>query len=489
MRERHRVCVGFALLLLAAGGCRPFNRPLNSLKMPLESRVRNSTRALLGAELTPLDALETQHIRPATRPGEAANNVADVARCPTDDDGYFVGLAISGGGSRSANFGAASMFQLQRLGMLQRVDYLSCVSGGSIAGAYYCTQGDAWNVEAVQKKLTHGFANDVLFQTILPWNMLALMFTSVDRSDLLADSFQRTVFNKNGRPLTYADLRDDRPRLLINATDLQTGKRFVFSNESFDEINSDLSTFPIARAVAASSAVPVLLHQVTIKDYSTTFNQYRHLIDGGVSDNLGAATLVETFSAHVEQARAAGLPDPYPHGAVLLFIDATVAYDARLSDKSDISFLDSIVFGMGASTTSLLNRAGSATLAEIIVRNAPDDAPARDLRRYIRELKETGHLTLKDRTGHTVRVVHVALGRVGDLRDLPFMSFSERVNNIATYFNIDRTEAFHLYQAAQMLIEQQHEPMLRAIMDEMNGGPSGAGGPATRQNQGISESR
>ena len=72
------------------------------------------------------------------------------------------------------------------------------------------------------------------------------------------------LFTRNGRTLTYADLRKDRPHLLINAaTDLQSGRRFVFCNESFDEINSDLSKYPLGYAVAAgAAAVPVLMHSV-----------------------------------------------------------------------------------------------------------------------------------------------------------------------------------------------------------------------------------
>jgi predicted acylesterase/phospholipase RssA len=458
-----------ALILLAfccASGCAPSTKPLNPASVPLESRVRNNTRASIGAKLLPHEAHDdTQQIRPATHPVDRRK-----IHLPRDDDGYFVGLAISGGGSRSANFGAACMFQLQRLGLLQRVDYISSVSGGSLPAAYYCTQGSrSWNPETVQQKLSHAFANDVLFQTLLPWNLLGLIFTPFDRSDLMCDSFAHTLYNRGGRPLTYADLRADRPRLLINATDLQSGKPFIFSNESFDEINADLSRFEIARAVTASSAVPVLLHQVTLKDFSTTFNQYRHLIDGGVADNLGAQTLVDTFSAHVEQARARGDGDPYPHGAVLVFADATVQFDAKLSDQADISFLQSLVAGAGLSTTSLLNRASSATMAELIVNNAPDSSSAKELRAAIRQLKDTGHLTISDRTGHEVRIVHIALTQVDTLTDVPFKSFRESVNNIATYFNIDRTEAFHLYQAAELLMKQKHEQVLSDLVAEMNG--------------------
>src|SRR5207249_5784354 len=140
----------------------------------------------------------------------------------------------------------------------------------------------------VQRKLTHSFASDIAWQCLLPWDMFALMFTDYDRSDLLANTLRDNLYTgSDGHEQTFADLRPDRPRLLINATDLQTGRRFVFCNETFDELNSDLSKYPVAYAVAASSAVPVVLHPLTLRDYSTAYHAYRHMIDGGVADNLG----------------------------------------------------------------------------------------------------------------------------------------------------------------------------------------------------------
>jgi len=41
----------------------------------------------------------------------------------------------------------------------------------------------------------------------------------------------------------------------------------AFTQEAFDIICSDLSTFSIARACAASSAVPLLLTPITLKNY------------------------------------------------------------------------------------------------------------------------------------------------------------------------------------------------------------------------------
>src|SRR5262245_41426844 len=105
------------LILVIVTGCTYVNKPLNAPNVPVDRRVRNATRA------------SVLHV-PATRPAlPALNGVAGPTTLPRDD-GHFVGIAISGGGLRSANFSAACMFQLQRLGLLDHVDYISSVSGG-----------------------------------------------------------------------------------------------------------------------------------------------------------------------------------------------------------------------------------------------------------------------------------------------------------------------------------------------------------------------
>ena len=457
------VVFGF-LLTGAAGACTSVNKRLNASGVSIERRAHNRTRAVTGVSVAPVDSADTVRVR--AEPGRSDLN-PDVR-----PDGCFVGLALSGGGSRSANFSAACMFQLQRLGVLDRVDYISSVSGGSLTGAYYCLYPDGpggWNPGRVQRKLTHAFANDLIFNTFIPWNLPALWFTNWDRSDILADSFTKNLFSRGGRALTFGDLRADRPRLLINATDLQSGRRFVFCNESFDELNSDLSKYPVSNAVAASAAVPVLMHHVTLRDFSTTFKQYRHLIDGGVVDNLGVTSLVETYTAQVKAASDADRPDPYPRGAVLIVLDARTEFDAKLSDKGDISFIESLSTGAGLTSTALLNRVSTATLADLIVRNAADDSTAKELREAIRTLEKGGSLTLRARDGKPVRVLHLALSRVDDLSTLPSRGFREQVNSIATYFNIDPTEAYNLYQAADLLVRERFEPELLELTRDLDG--------------------
>ena len=457
-------------LALSAVACTSVDQRLNADDVPLEARRHNDTRAALSAEPPPPAATRDLALRPATGP---AGQLFDVGTGAAHD-GYFVGISISGGGSRSANFSAACLFQLEQLGLLQRADYISSVSGGSLTAAYYCAAlDDEWTPANVQHRLTHAFATDVLVNTLLPWNWIPLALTDWDRSDLLADTFRDNLFSRDRTPLTFGDLRPDRPRLLINATDLQSGRGFVFCNETFDQLNADLSAYPLAPAVAASSAVPVLLHQVTLRDFSTVFKQYRHLVDGGVVDNLGVKTLVETYRAQLKSSGGRA----YPRGAVFIVIDARTQYDARISDRGDTSLLESLEFGAGVTSTVLLNRASSATLAEIILDSAPDNVDAATLRRERDALINGGYVKLENVEGRPVYVLHLALSRVNDLSDLPFKSFNETVNNIATYFNISDTETYHLYQAAQLLVDRRYPAELRAISEELNGHPASA--PAT----------
>jgi predicted acylesterase/phospholipase RssA len=452
-------------------GCTYVNQPLNSVTLPIEKRAANRTLAETFAQMQPVAKLPTpdaptgeRQIMPATNPTTATTAAGD-----TNGDGYFVGLALSGGGSRSAVFSSACMFELQRIGLLQKVDYISSVSGGSLPAAFYCLNHEGWNPQDVQRGMSHSFASDIGWQMILPWNIIALMFSDYDRSDLLANTLNQNLFTRGGKTQTFADLLPDRPRLLINATDLQTGRRFVFCNQTFDELNTDLSKYPIGYAVAASSSVPVVLHQVTLRDFSTEYKQYRHLVDGGVVDNLGLATLIETYRAQIDAARDQGLPDPYPNGAVFIVCDARVQYDPKVSSEGDPGFFDSLKAAAGLSTAAMIGRASDATLNDVVLRNAPDDAKAKDIRDAIDQLKRDGFIDFTTARGHRIRVADFSLGRIDSLRQLPTSNFRESVNSINTYFNITPQEAYDLYLAAKLLAQGDFEKHLTDIAKEMNG--------------------
>ena len=123
--------------------------------------------------------------------------------------------------------------------------------------------------------------------------------------------------------------------IAINATNLTTGAQFTFTQPAFDLLGSDLSSLPVARAVASSSAFPILLSPVSYQNhpasagfelsrdmrhglangydgpnarrYLWAYNQsiyhtdkaahpYVHLMDGGLSDNIGVRYIVDNFS-------------------------------------------------------------------------------------------------------------------------------------------------------------------------------------------------
>jgi hypothetical protein len=77
-------------------------------------------------------------------------NLADVPpgrRAVAGEAGNLVGLALSGGGIRSATFGLGVLDGLRRLGLLRQIDYLSTVSGGGYIGAWLvagCKNEPGW---------------------------------------------------------------------------------------------------------------------------------------------------------------------------------------------------------------------------------------------------------------------------------------------------------------------------------------------------------
>ena len=120
-------------------------------------------------------------------------------------------------------------------------------------------------------------------------------------------------------------------------------------------------------------------------------------------------------------------------------------------------------------STVLLNRASTATLAEIILDSSPDQVTAAELRRNRDALINGGYVELKDVDGRPVYVLHLAMSRVDEISDVPSHGFKQSLNNISTYFNIAPSEAAVLYQAANLLVEKRFRSELAKISDELNG--------------------
>ena len=101
---------------------------------------------------------------------------------------------------------------------------------------------------------------------LLPWNWGWLTSADYGTSDAMADLYDRLMFHG----ATYADLMArGTPLISINATDVNYGSVFVFTQNQFDLICSDLQPFSVARAVAASNAFPVLFSPITLKNHAS----------------------------------------------------------------------------------------------------------------------------------------------------------------------------------------------------------------------------
>jgi len=256
---------------------------------------------------------------------------------PEQDDQLLLLLTFSGGGTRAAAFSYGVLETLRdttvsirgrQSRLLDEVDWISGVSGGSFTAAYYGLFRDRIFEDFEGKFLKKDIQGDLTRATLFnPINWGRLFSAYYDRSDLAADYYNKYVFEGK----TFADLLARKgPMIVINATDMVHGTRFSFIQDVFDAICSDLSTFPVARACAASSAVPIVLSPITVRNHAgecgfqmppalaqamqpprdvtsrrldlgnnmlpfldSKKKPYIHLVDGGVADNLGLRAALE----------------------------------------------------------------------------------------------------------------------------------------------------------------------------------------------------
>lgn len=266
--------------------------------------------------------------------GSAPVTRAEHAPLSTDKEKseVFVGVAISGGGSRAAVFGAAVLEELDKAGFLDHVTTLSSVSGGSLPAAYFALNGETihsheeWNI--FHDSMRKSFKTRAIFKFLLPHNFLLSALTDYDRTDIMSEVFDDVLY-KNKTFGKLGAIGPRRPTLLINATELtgESGRNFTFSESIFRAMNSRLDSFPISKAVAASSAFPGLTYPVTLRNYfelpgKALPTRYTHLIDGGPSDNLGVTSLLAA-------ARARSSNFPSNDACFMFLIDAHPSIETK----------------------------------------------------------------------------------------------------------------------------------------------------------------
>lgn len=228
---------------------------------------------------------------------------------PSGSGRVFIGITLSGGGSRAANFSAAALLELERMGILRHSAVISSVSGGSLAAAYFGVEGDnsaRWNEPELRRRLGHDFRGDWIVRWLYPHNLLRFWFTPFDRADIMKQVLDDALFDGRtcrmtdmNRELSRADQcnsyaapggKPKLPHIVINASDL-LGNNFTFTSERFLQLRSRIDTYPVTHAVMASAAFPGAFNNVTLENYEGCGEPrkrcFQHLMDGGPTDNLG----------------------------------------------------------------------------------------------------------------------------------------------------------------------------------------------------------
>ncbi len=363
-------------------------------------------------------------------------------------DGRFIGLALSGGGSRSANFSAAVMLELERhqldgQSLLDKADVISAVSGGALTAAYYGlgpSNAGPFTEQALRDALGYNFQGTWLWRWFLPHNIFRFWLSDFTRSDIMVQVFNDRLFHHK----TFADLRPH-PKILINSTLRNDHTRFTFTDDRFQALYSNLARHQIANAVNASSAFPAIFDDVTLEQY-TDPPKYFHLYDGGPKDNLGVQALLEFL---LRAVAGTNLDTLFPKGCVIFIVDASPASgNERLADReSDRTVLDYFVNTNAIDAT---------------------DVMLGDLRERL--LKEMGIISVDREIGGTVQlpdphscrceVRHVALRHLLYRDDLPDEELAARVTRIKTKLWVSQQEQDDLFTAAKLLVAELGEKKL-----------------------------
>lgn len=390
---------------------------------------------------------------------------------PQNSDDVFVVLAFSGGGTRAA---ALSYGVLEKLRdtpvtingverrLLDEVDVISSVSGGSYTAAYYGLFGDDIFKRFAPDFLYEDWQSRLIKLTIHPKSLMAISRSDYNRGDLVANNLNNSLFQQK----TFADMgRGKLPYIILNASDLNNATTFSFTQQQFDFLCSDLSSYPVANAVMASSSVPIVFAPIALRNFSDcpqryqswvadALNQDSHLprnyavaraleryshpdrmpivrlVDGGVTDNLGVrGSMMSPVTQYGDVPNMAGAFSPAKLRQVrqVLVVIANAQtypeYEWSLASK-DPGFLQTISASSKVALSTLNNETVSLAKKEFLQWgdhvNAQRDADAPQVAVHFSILTFD---QIKDRTKRTKfdampTTFHLQPKQVDELREL-----------------------------------------------------------------------
>jgi NTE family protein len=204
---------------------------------------------------------------------EGATSTRTVEARGSQADEIFVVLAFSGGGTRSAAFAYGLLETLRETTvsihgrprrLLDEVDIITSVSGGSYTAAYYGLFGEKIFTDFETAFLKRDVQAELTSLLINPIALASLASPGVNRSDVAAAWLGDQIFENK----TFADMKQPTgPFVIVNASDINTGMTFSFIQQQFDFLCSRIDDFPVGRAVMASSAVPGYFAPIALRNY------------------------------------------------------------------------------------------------------------------------------------------------------------------------------------------------------------------------------
>ena len=303
------------------------------------------------------------------------------------DRDVLVGVALSGGGSRAALFAAGGLEALARLrtragtSALERVSYVSSVSGGSLAATYYAVRKpsrdvpmltpdgeltDAYRTFFAQARsdLSQDFERQMVVKQLLGFRWLSSFLFARSLAEVLRD---RLFGDLSFKDLSAREARGDIPGLIVNTTLYNNGRRLALttlSPEAFRydfvrdlraslerrgrtanlsavlvkgweslwpltplDIQADPCPMRIAGAATASASFPPVIGPITLQVGGQ--QTYWHAGDGGLYENQGVESLVFLFLKRLQEGKA--------RRVLLLAFDGSFPFavgDRKLSQQS-----------------------------------------------------------------------------------------------------------------------------------------------------------
>lgn len=400
-------------------------------------------------------------------------------------------LTFSGGGTRAAALAYGVMEALaeveiewegRRRRLLDEVDTISAVSGGSATAAYHALHGDRLFQDFAPRFLHQDVQGLLLRRLLNPASWPRLWSSFTGRSDLMADIFDELLFEG----ATYGDLLRGpaRPFVTLTATDMAAGIRFEFVQEQFDLLCADLARFPLARAVAASAAVPVLMSPILLVNRAGSCghpgvawaesalrerrlssrrfhmaNKQRsyldararpciHLLDGGLTDNLGLRSPMDAvFMRDDAWTLVQGLCISDVRKVVFIVVKASTGPDPGWSRASTLPGIGPVLRAFKDITIDSYSFETKELLA------ASFERWASDIRRQRR--------ALGDSTGDDLEFVLVDVDFQA-LRDAPER---EALMQIPTRWTLDEATVNRIRRAARQLLaaSSAFQGLLRAL--------------------------